>query len=372
MAESFLEGVKDAGRAAYCQLVRTGQGLYSLAQNLGLTGSNPNGPGSGDVYDNFENYGSLRSWACEPEGAPEKPPPPFSGGQCCNLTYTVVFSYSNPFGGGTFQIVGEGKILSIFVFTNSLGNPQQAVQFERCNGEVYNQVGRTFNGQQEADTSTVQSITPNNGAIDNCGDPTPAPQPIPPIDIDITYNDNGNTIIIPAVIVFAPITIALNGQLTIPVTINLNGELELTGNFELPDFNFNPEFNFNVGPGSPDGPDIPFNPDDSPPDEAPSGEERIVGVFVYSERGENPSNSEIFLDNGPSLRVPRIATVQFGVKAAGFTGWAPEQPVKTAAAWVPCNEPFGAIDVKVDWLEGWGGVAYAIRAPRGQDRALLP
>jgi len=290
----------------------------------------------------------------------EFPPPPFEGGQC-PVTYNLVrqaFDGGVPFGGPVTRL---GVLGPVSIVTTVTGLTQ--------NSEILNGNGSFVDGISGPAASnpliTITEISRVDGLPDDCGN---VPVPLPPvapitINIDINYEDGDeNEFNLTVPVIFAPVYLAFDGTLRIPVTIgdlNFNGELTIA-----PEFKFEltlPEFG---GGGSPDDPELAPSGepglDEPDPPGGPDG--TIVGVVVRSESFGPVRASTIFQSNMPDILAPRIANVRFLCRFGSLTAWSSDIPVKGVNEYIPCPSPFGAVDVVVSAETNWTTRSTAIRS----------
>jgi hypothetical protein len=183
------------------------------------------------------------------------------------------------------------------------------------------------------------------------------------INVDINFEDGDeNEFNLTVPVIFAPVYLAFDGSLRIPVTIgdlNFNAEIQLTPTFEveisLPDGGFG---------GQPDDPELPPSGDPSldEPDPPAGPDGNIVGVVVRSTRFGPVRATTIFQEGMPDILAPRIANVRFLCRFGGITAWTSDLPVKGVNEYIPCPSPFGAIDVIVVAETNWSTVSTAIRS----------
>lgn len=360
---SFLEAVGNGIRNAYCQMLSTAPAFWE--QYVPTIGGLPN-PGIGAAR-------FAQRLFCNNE-PPDLPRPPFSGGQCPDISYTVIVTYTG------FLLNGEPD-------PNTTGNPQQFSSFGPIGGARVDQDATAFfvvglgqpsvaapSGEYPLGTlnksaySRVQidniQVVPPPGVPDVCGDPS-RPVPNPPdeyntFNFPITYNDNSNNpITIPVNLVFAPVAIGNNNTIQIPFNLNvpIDFNLNLNGTLNIPGGDIN--FNFGNGrgvSGSDDCPppasdiddDIPPVPDDVPDDVPPVNPDEIPQVIrgaivTTSLIGDN--TSVYFQDDVPDLYLPRLGNVQFLVEIDGKLAWTDTIDVRNRRQLVLCPWEGGAVRV---------------------------
>jgi hypothetical protein len=254
----------------------------------------------------------------------------------------------------------------------------------------------------------------SDGQPDNCGDPPPEiPEPPPPgwngpTTINITYNNNdGIDVTVPVGIVFGYADIDINGQIEIPITLdinasgefnfdtNLNGRIEfnnsqnITFNFGGNDFDFRPPPSRKpddvvegpppppgTSPPPPDGgpppppptDDVedeippPPDPETPPPDEEippPDEYEVIIGVRVIVTSFMGAPITRLQQGSNPDVQIPDLGLVQFLIRTGQINaGWSEDIRVKNVNQVIPCPWPKGAIDVRGTPR---GGVTWELR-----------
>jgi hypothetical protein len=322
-----------------------------------------------------------------PRFLPEVTPSIVEGGQCQDTIYIVtVFYKKNTPGATEFNVGGGGNALfdgPIEGATIVLNNnpPGSGAILLNHNGKTTAIASQAGGGQFDDSTITRITVRLPNGGPDLCGDrpPTINPPPpispipqlpespiIPPATPDPSIPGGGGFIFRPVV---GPITVNVNGQLIVPVVVNVGGPsltvpITIPVDVSLPDFS--PTINLGgdggyAPPGSPpaDKPPIPPEkiccrprPRKGPEKEGEEGEEveddepqfreRLVGVIVNStfngaaipvtEVGQGSANRNLFL--------PRLGNLYFdvavGTGAETVGGATVDAPIKLASQYVPC------------------------------------
>ncbi len=361
---SFIDGLTDGLKNAYCQEVSNSPTWFSNLRNVLIPG------GIVDVADR------LNRWVCDrpPGDLPGLPQPEFTGGQCAGVSYRVTygseifpFADCSTFGVGAATQFLTGPLLGTFRRTN------QNAQFPLCTpggNEVVMRHGSPVietvlaGGLYGAEVTNIQ-VFPPDGTPDNCGDPQPVFPPSGPITVPVTINFDGSdetnyNLTVP--VIFAPVYVAVNGELKIPITI---GDLNFTG-----EIGFNPEFNIDLtfpesgGGGTPDDPALP--PSGSPgldePEDAPGPEGTIVGVVVRATKIGGTRATVIFMEDMPDVIAPRLATVRFHCRFGSLAAWTSDLPVKGVNEYISCPSPFGAVDVEVFPETNWSVTSTPIRS----------
>lgn len=371
----FTDTVKQAIKEAYCSNVRSSPDWFSALRRIVVP------DGLADAADAF-NRAVCNS---TDNASDDIPPPPFTGGQCANKLYNVFarrVRSTGPFitpppgtgcaDDGIIQIGFslQGPIRSIRIVettTDQFGFITDRWSIAHGVSSEFN-LGGILRGCPTAGFKEF-SVVPTVGP-DDCGDPPPElpePGPIVVNPPDITYDDDdGNPITVPIGIIFAPVLIRANGQITIPVSVDVGG-INLTGNFDLfpnAEINLFPDAVINR-PGTPDNPDLtdPEPGSDGQPDEEEdqSGVDPIVAVVVRSNQEGFTRASEVAQEDLPTLFAPRLGNVSFYTTTGGIGSWTPFQPIQSTNQYIPCPDVYGAVDVKVWWDAGWTGSYTAIR-----------
>jgi len=322
---SFLEGVGNANKAINCFLLGAGGNILGAVASL---------PGGSPEFIQNTTKALRRLAGCDPADDPVIPPPPFTGGQCPGVAYTVSFQNNangspigppatrvgtGPFGGGALDGPGRGGLIFAGVFEPTL-------------------VGTG------AEAPTILSVVRTDGEPDTCGDIPPVFPPVTPIDIDIdvTYNiDDGTEVTVTIPFIYAPITTDINGFFRIPFTFEF-GDIDFSGNISL-EPNFNVTINPPTGPRGTDSPltDLPA-PDDEIPVEPSTYEERVIGVVVQSRLVGEQQLTTIFTEDIPQILAPRCGSVKFGYAIGDRSFWSPDIDIKDLNCFIPCPFSQGA------------------------------
>jgi len=370
---TFLEGVGRGLRSAYCSQVRSSpEWLQNVRRVLVPT-------------DFRERADFLNNWVCGDEG-PSLAPPPYTGGQC-SIPYspiaTIAYTYYDAaFTGtnkqGTFEgianfgpfypVNGPLGAVTQEIATTTYHNDHLIVTLETASGVIFWRVNAPVPavGGKIVSIDGV-SISPNSSLPDDCGDPIPPRGPGTNINAPITINyGDSNQYSLTVPVLWAPVTVNLNGTVTVPVTVNISPNIELTGNVTLfPDFEFKPTFNFpgvdspgfdpdDAPPDDPTG--DPDNPDDTsdPSDDEPSEEplQRIHAVLCRAVVQPEARPTGIFQPDGPDIYAPRLGSVRFGWYMNGGVFWSRDIDVKGLSSVIECPFPWGADRVAVNAAQG--------------------
>lgn len=206
--------------------------------------------------------------------------PPFEGGQCPGVAYTVRFTYSSPSGQQIVSYSGVGPVLAV----------RQEPSGNGCGGqqppdrEIYT-IGATFsNVVRGPNTACVVNgaidfvILRGDGQPDNCGNPPPVVVPPPnypnprPFNAPTTVNIGGDDY---DVTIGGPQT-DINGDVYFP--INIGGDVVV--NIPASDPTATPSLPDN--PPSTEGPPVDSAPGDgSVDDEVPPEEEGFVAGYCW-------------------------------------------------------------------------------------------
>lgn len=171
--------------------------LYSQFPR-GFAGDNPLANGANKV--NSLVWDSL----CGRLPEQELPPPPsrqFTGGQCCDKSYRLEYSFTRVYvgygGGGGGNVEGPFT-QSTFLVPGSLVAVEERANksqlwyvVQKCDGTLYEQI--LFGDGAYEFTVTSVSVTPADGSADNCGDlPASYPAGLPPASNPYTLPYVGN------------------------------------------------------------------------------------------------------------------------------------------------------------------------------------
>lgn len=376
---SFIEGVREAARQYLCEALdgtNNLAGLYSRYFN----------PLTGNLLLNGRNY--IRASLCglPPEDLPENPP--FLGGQCLTLysitTRVRARRFTDP--PGVFS-VDQTTVRS--PYGGRIGNAfiqETATQFIPVlnvqSGDAFVPVGSFLKAVFAEVQIQIISVSRLDGLPDNCGNlPTPiepSPVPLPPVTIPVPYTDpDGITFFIPVAFAAGFIYVNADGELNVPITINVDGRLNMTGNF-----NFNGgDIKINIGGGgnggSPsDGPGGggdgggPAGPDPDDPPPPPTGEnpppppERdqpgkkiLVGVYTALRIDNQQGITTIFqAGTNPDIRVPNLGFVNFSYQVAeGVSAWSEDIPIKNLSQVIFASDRLPCLDFGFTLRRGVSG-----------------
>jgi hypothetical protein len=172
--------------------------------------------------------------ACPMEPSYSPPPPPFNGGQCLGVNYTVFIDKTElstpPFKQQEAIYNVPGRIIGLRK-QSTPGYGFCYLVYKLADGISRERYVHNYSGNPPFDYR-ITNVVRSDGQPDTCGNPpTDAPPPLAPpdkISRDITINNNGSPLTIP--FSFSP-------------KFNLPG-LSINGNLNI----FAPRFNFNLAP----------------------------------------------------------------------------------------------------------------------------
>lgn len=360
---SFADSIRAGVKRGLCSVISTVDTATALIRRKAV----------GDVLDDVSFPAFLNRLVCDRDMPPTVPPPPFTGGQCCDAAYQVTWTYTarnkttgdirGPFNGGT--LLGLGKIVSF-----DIREPRSNLVFllETCNGAAREEPkGELVLEGEEAEGFSLTSVTAYDGNVSgDCGDPPPLLKPLPPgwntYGDDISYTNNeGVDITVPFVAAFGYADIDVNGSLSIPVKVDVGGiKVDVNFNLNTGDIQFFPTNNYpSRKPGNQPtdysplpGTELPEYPDNLPlplPDideEDKDTEPVIVGAVVTALSVDNSKISTLFQDDNPSIKIPSLGHISFLCRV-GFmeSAWTRDIPVKNVRNIIECPWPGGAIRV---------------------------
>lgn len=311
---------------------------------------------------------------------PQQPVPPFTGGQCPGVAYTVTWYwhaknlFGNPFNYDSTTSPLAGGIGQI----ESLPNPDAPggyivrIPYNIGNGPTQYYICASTGNSQAPFTNITYGITnvqPPAGTADNCGNPPPPALPAPnpgdrTVPFNFTYTDNSNNSVnVTATITAAPIIVSANGILYAPVkfNFNFNPKLEIDGLIRLDNadvqINFGDSGRLNPrDPSSPNQPTLPPGVPDYPPDMQPGTPERdpekptdrsvrlMIGCLVTVE-SYGPEQSLILQNTNPDIALARFGNISFLCDINGKSAWTTDIPIRNQRQVVPCPWEGGAIRI---------------------------
>lgn len=356
---NFREGAIDAVRTSFCDFANdlTNFGHWFYRQTapgwLPRPDQLPTDPLIG---------GGLAGLVCgnvPPTPLPPSSTVPFTGGQCVGTAYNVEIDIIR---NGVPQTKTNGILGPLGTARYNLEGGTYIGRWYRADGVTvawtFDSISAGFGEPTIVDYRVVSVIS----GPDNCGDPPsqPAPPPAPgsnEFNPDIEYDDGNGPVILPTNVVFAFPIVNINGNLTVPFTIEnptfaLNGDINVTTG----------DINFNFGGGN-SGSDLCCLADivddlipDLPTDDPPENQEffpRIIGVVVTSTSiSTDIKPSTIGQDNGPNFYHARLGNIHFNVGRRGKTIWSEDIPVRNARQYIVCPVDYGAAEVVGDPISG--------------------
>ena len=358
------EALGNAVRNSFCAAAGAVGGAAGLVGDSveALTGS---GGGFSAAAGAIEG---ARAIACNtPTNPANIPDPPFTGGQCPGGVYQVGLVMAP---GGTYVI-------------NNVVGPIQSID---C--EPFGAGSRILiNGAQvQASTNALRAcpidqtnIVRTDGQPDDCGDPGVPVTPYDPgdwtenpsVDFD---DDGGNPVNINPTLIFAPVTVAVDGTVNVPVTVNFNDGSSLFGDFNLS----TGDIQFGGGGNGGEGQEPkPVRDDDSVEGDDPNNPEDeladpIIAVLVKVTNVTNAKVTEIPATGGGAydLTVPRLGWISFYCLIAdgGGKAWTKDIDVRNRVQITECPIPWGAVNVDVQPATG---VTLSYTALRGKTTRQL-
>lgn len=374
---SFIESLRAAARTAYCSNVASSPQWFGNLRRVILP------PGLIDLADRINRS------ICGPDAVTTPVPPPFTGGQCPGIRYQVpcTSSVTRPGcpggpGSGPFESVNAispivfGPIRGIGVRPTAQGlcGPTTIVHFIQAFNSSGAPVDIEHTPVPSGRTDRTVTVSPSFGAaipIDpeppgGCGSIDPVLPPPAPIQVNVTVNyENfeGTSLSITAPIIFAPVYVAVDGTLRIPISFdNLVGEINLNNDFQLT-LDFSPGGGDQPSPGEPDNPGLDPGEPSLDGDNDPAGPDAtIIGVVVRSRLSQGNRTTLIPHTVGPDILAPGVATVRFRIRAGSLVAWTSDIRVKGVNEYVPCPVDFGATAVSVESEVGWQSSFTVVRA----------
>lgn len=214
--KSWSQVVTEAGQNTYDFISRVANELRKKECELWLKYPNQSIGGTPGLN------GFTRAWfndMCRDETPPVLNPPPFTGGQCCNLTYSAVVNqetrrcFNNDIiSQQTLTPTLQPGAVKGLIYQACIQTPSLTcldVVTEECDGTInYTTIWSATNGLASgaclttnpfnpqanfvdpvASNDVIVSVTPTGGNPDVCGDPPPEYDPEPNIDpADLTFN----------------------------------------------------------------------------------------------------------------------------------------------------------------------------------------
>lgn len=379
----FWESLENAIRGSFCSILNTGYDAYRFTRNT--FGGVDLGGGA--------LMGALKGRYCNNPAPPPPVPPPFTGGQCCDVPYTVTGSYTycgRQGGTGTTCQFGQDPITEQFsatvlgkvtgFSTGTFNGVENSIRFTRvdCQGQTQEGVLINLGSTNILLGYSIGNLVRADGQPDTCGDPPPELPPEEPgwneRNPDVTYvNNDGVDVTVPVGLAFGYINVDVNADLNIPVNVNVGG-IDVNLNFDLSTggISIGPTNNYfgDRRPGSrgsdflpPPDQDIPDPPPNFPPPAAPLDPEAeelervIVAAVVTTTSIDTGKVSTFFQEENPDISIPNLGYIQFLCRVGYVdSAWTEDIPVKNRRQVIYCPWPGGAVKVAgtsrpgVEWV----------------------
>lgn len=334
---SFLEGLRNGARSAFCAIAQPSALLLQLGGNIyrGLD-SPENGDDLVSLGNQVEAAGNVFCDRRPPGPDPAAFPVPFEGGQCEGAIYQVtidIFINGN-LNNNDISDSGRGPV-GVTQGTNEGGGTFFFFTFDGVRS-------RFLNGGSSINDVTFGDVRVNrvDGGPDDCGDP---PRQTPEFREDdwrttlpVTYDGPGGAPQTENVTYnFGPVTINNNNGLTVPVEIEFEDGASLFGDVNLT------TGDINIGLGTDDGGRTGNRPyeldDDQDPEELGV---KVIGARVVCSFDPDTIKATEVNSPGeaPLLYFPRLAITRFKhTLPSGQTAWSVDYPVKsqTMVVWSP-------------------------------------
>ena len=359
-AEDLVGAASQVAPAAVRRVLCQAGGLGSL---LG----GPLGPlqGPGSINRQLSDLGGILQAACPmPPPLPPQPAPPFTGGQCAGVLYSVRYRVTeiNRFGSETTYeppqsgIQLPGPIAGIRTAVPKVVGGRPAFAQVIIDSTPPSTVNIDNTANSGFTRAAIISVTRVGGGPDNCGNPPdvqpPPPGPIPqppesPVIPDGGPGGGGGFIFRPTV---GPINVGPDGGINIPVVVNIGGPslnipITIPVNVGLPDFEPTIVFGGGGGVAPPGGGPVVVVPPTAPtpvccitptvpgpiivgqpgqpiPSPDTPNRRRIVGVIVTATLNRDLLRATELGQGGglQNLFVPRLGNLYFTVLAESLGG----------------------------------------------------
>lgn len=353
----FLQAASGIARRGLCNQLATRERTNALLSSLRLTVSGVSiSPASVTQAGDNLIAGLLN---CPASGGPypELANPGFTGGQCTDEVYRVTTNISTdnpnaPQGPRQDDVIGP--VFGLEVINGTPSSSIAILHGADSNGDPFRRILASGGFMDTGSAITdVVSLDPDP---QDCGDPNPggSGSPIPGVPLD--YNDpEGNPVSTNVnVTVNAPVLLP-NGTISFPVNVQ-------NDNFDI-DFNFNsgggpptptyPGGNLSSGECCPDALPL-FNPPEGgedPPEDDPNGP--IIGVVIITTAiALSATPTQKTIGDGPDLVIPRLGTVQFGVKVGRARAWLNVVDIKNKRCFIPVPDGLTAVEAIVNPVKG--------------------
>lgn len=354
----FGDAVIDAARGWVCRNIDTADRRADYFGRATISGNGigiPIGPASNAIND-FGRY----LYGCPASAGPYPPlaDAQFTGGQCVGDRYRITASFTRFLAGGNqtevIDAVGgqlyEGPIEELFLLN---GNDDVNVRHN------FGQVSDFLSGNPGSFTvGNIRDVSVENvdNPADDCGSlPNPGGENSTN-NQPITYDGpDGNPVTEPVDVTIRNPIILPDGTAVLPVTVTGPG---WEVNVNIPTNGDEPTAApSGAEPGaegccpSPAPVDEPPPADEDPPEEDPEGP--IMGVIVTTTSATPaPDTTEKGLGSGPTLNIPRLGTVHFGVSVGGVRSWMNVIDIKNKRCFIPVPGGLTAISAEVNAVKG--------------------
>lgn len=356
---SFREILTEEITEGICSILETGGNYFDWVDQYQIPGS--------DVGRIPIDIGYRMLCNREP---PALPGPPFTGGQCTNLRYTVTV-YLNAVTTTGAPKPGYPTTTVVLVYGAITGTEVRVTAgvetmfVTSTTADVY--AGNLNVPNEHYTEHYIVSAIPQGGVPDTCGNPPPVtPEPDPGYreqPINITYQDNSSTNInLTGNFTFAPPDINIRGELVIPVRIELGGvTIPIKGELNINNPVLNLDFtNVNYPKTTSPNPDCYDSPDDTPdvPPDVPTpvippdrnipedDTRRIIRAVIVTVTELPDGAGVIYQDDNPDIYIPNLGYVNFQVAIGPSTAWTIDLPVKNKRNLIVCPWDGGAIAVR--------------------------
>ena len=280
---------------------------------------------------------TLNNLTCDrpPEDASGGLTPPFTGGQCVGTRYTISYTLTLLNTDNDQSTVVPLSTAAFGPIVSLVAGPEPfQTSLTAAPGPtdpVTTQVLDTFASNFAVTSVVIDSVVPNAGQPNNCGDPVPVPESYDPTDftdtVTVDYDDpSGNPTQIQPTFVFAPVTIGAGGELNVPVNITFEDGSSLVGEINLNTGESSLKTDDGNGTSSPLGP-VLLNEGIGPENFSL----QVIGVKVESTINPLSVRATEILQSGgnPNIWAPRLGYVNFLYENAdGSRSWGADIPVK--------------------------------------------
>lgn len=387
-AGAVRDALEDFLSAGLCAL------LGSADAAAALFGAAPNTPNRGNDFSGFLG-GDLCGRAPEEPSRSNLPPPAeFDEG-----FGWYVFASGNEFNSFTCQPGAAIPRRKVAKFSNSFQNvipttDKKRIEFPPCEyvfGKNLNLI-RADGTIQEGSFDGPGGVNGRLGGFEiirYTGEGY-TPNVLPPpdgwdrVEGPVTVSPPGSTpFTIPIVAIYAPVTVALDGSIEIPITVDVGGiQINFTYDASRNEYRTGPtgdgrDYRPGDQPGDivsdpldpipPPASDVPpppgFDPD---PDGDPSEEDVIIGCLVTVTQVQG-GLTQVPQGNNPDLWLPDVGTIAFATRINGNTfAWSNPERVQGLRQYIECPWRSGAIAV-----EGTprNGVAWTLTPAYSQKRS---